>query len=517
MFFRILNGFFLLIIFFTGKVLAVQSGEIFWEIKKPGDNIPNYLMGTQHFMILNEKSLPPEVIDALKNTKVGLFEVISDDRGEEAVKEALKNNIKLPSGKTLSLLIGEEKARKLFSVLQPTLSNLDEDIVSPLTNLTNKLKDLGIDVTSYSDFNSLKLNVLIPLIDQVRLHQEEIDDETNGIMSFIYKAVRDFIDDHLVSVISSRSQYEEPDTELLETKFSSAESDNKTAQINQLDTSDKPDIQECLQQDRVMDIYIEKTLSCLGKPIYSLESVESQTAAALASISSDEILANLLNTSFDRLIASLEGRLNELESELEIKILKVTRYFQSKIFEGQIHLQKSYLQNSLTQATLFQSEYQKNISQFLNAKQCSALSKTSVEQFVDQIVNFSELFTQIFSTGKQIEREIEEKIKLSLKELRNHQRVLISSCFPDYKWPENQAELDQIEEELLLNSIKTQIEALLLSRDQKLAKKMLPYFEQGGIFAAVGFGHLSGVLEEFQAQGYEVKLIEFSTPLKEAE
>ena len=42
---------------------------------------------------------------------------------------------------------------------------------------------------------------------------------------------------------------------------------------------------------------------------------------------------------------------------------------------------------------------------------------------------------------------------------------------------------------------------------------MLPYFEEGGAFSAVGFAHLSGVLRELEAQGYELKLIEFSVPL----
>ena len=33
--------------FFMTKALAVQEGEIFWEVKKPGV-APNYLIGTKH-------------------------------------------------------------------------------------------------------------------------------------------------------------------------------------------------------------------------------------------------------------------------------------------------------------------------------------------------------------------------------------------------------------------------------------------------------------------------------------
>ena len=41
-----------------------------------------------------------------------------------------------------------------------------------------------------------------------------------------------------------------------------------------------------------------------------------------------------------------------------------------------------------------------------------------------------------------------------------------------------------------------------------MAQSMLPYFEEGGALSVVGFGHLSGVLEELKAQGYEIRNIE---------
>ena len=69
------------------------------------------------------------------------------------------------------------------------------------------------------------------------------------------------------------------------------------------------------------------------------------------------------------------------------------------------------------------------------------------------------------------------------------------------------------QQSFMLDSIKRQIDVMLLSRDKKMARNMLPYFEKGDAFAVVGFGHLSGVLEELKAQGYEVRSVELSVPL----
>ena len=46
--------------------------------------------------------------------------------------------------------------------------------------------------------------------------------------------------------------------------------------------NDKSDIEiclACLSRQNTMDTYFEKTLSCMGKPVHSLESVETQVSA----------------------------------------------------------------------------------------------------------------------------------------------------------------------------------------------------------------------------------------------
>ena len=49
--------------FFTTQSFAVGSGEILWEVKKPG-SVPNYIIGEQHNVVLNGSSLPQEIISS---------------------------------------------------------------------------------------------------------------------------------------------------------------------------------------------------------------------------------------------------------------------------------------------------------------------------------------------------------------------------------------------------------------------------------------------------------------------
>ena len=94
-------------IFFSLKVLAIQPGEIFWKAVKPGESTANYLIGTMHRAVLDENSFPPELVAAIENAEVGLFELISSDQTEKYVTEARKKTMWLPKGESLSLYIGE--------------------------------------------------------------------------------------------------------------------------------------------------------------------------------------------------------------------------------------------------------------------------------------------------------------------------------------------------------------------------------------------------------------------------
>ena len=89
--------------FFSARALAIQAGEIFWEVKKPGmSQPPNYLIGTNHDMIFDQESLPPELILVLRSAKTGLFEIVIDDGIYDKVSKFMQTMSKLPDGKTLT-------------------------------------------------------------------------------------------------------------------------------------------------------------------------------------------------------------------------------------------------------------------------------------------------------------------------------------------------------------------------------------------------------------------------------
>ena len=147
-----------------------------------------------------------------------------------------------------------------------------------------------------------------------------------------------------------------------------------------------------------------------------------------------------------------------------------------------------------------------------SSNQCSALSQSSIDQFVVTVVNLFGLYGKQFVSGKQIEEEKEQEFVQLIREMYHSRREVVSLCFPDYISTDNKEKIRN-EEQLKLNMLKTALESVLLSRDPGMVRGMLPYFEEGGAFAAVGFSHLNGVLEGLKAQGYEVRPIAFSTPL----
>lgn len=511
MFFRIFA-----FIFFTVKAAAVQSGNIFWEVKKPGSATPNYLIGTKHDVILNENSLPPEVIAALENTKVGLFEIISNELTEEALIEAVKNNIKLPPGKTLSFYIGQEKAQTIFLAFQSTLSRLNEETLSALSD---ESKQLGVDITSYSDFNNFKPSFVTRMIDgvvqllenqtQEKLQKAEMDQNQKAGAEIPDLANETGeMETALLTEDDGERDKSSYSQELMEADVSDVDSDG-TFQIGELNT--QPDMKTCLLHKATMDDYIENTLSCMEKPVHSLESVEGQISA-LSSTNEDR-MADMLNLHFEKIIALLEGRFNGTERA----VIDVSLLLKQLRMNVQNSVMQSYHQNLQVDSDSFKLNIPKFIADFLTEKQCSVLPEASINQYVDQMIVFSEFYLQAFLKGKPIEGEVEQELKHLISEIGISKRAIISTCFPDYIWPENMGEQIEKGEKFALDSLKKQVESVLISRDQKMTKSMLPYFEEGGVFAAVGFGHLSGVLEEFQAQGYEIRNIEFSTSLREAE
>ena len=447
-------------IFFSVKVLAIQPGEIFWEAVKPGESTANYLIGTMHRAVLDENSFPPELVAAIENAKVGLFEIMYSDQTEKYVTEARKKTMWLPEGESLSLYIDEDRVQRLFSALQVALSELDEDEVF---FLHNEWKEFDLDITSYEDFNNLRPSEVLSIIDLV---------------------------------LDSKS-------DLRPQPLMDKDERKKVSRYHS-----KSDMEECLSQRGGMDSYIEKVLSCLKKPVYSLETLESRRMA-LSALNNADMVEELIRD-FDKLILRLTGSPQEEEDDLHKEWRSFLSEIKSRLYD---HIASGYL-NKPVDNTVLKSDFAKAISEFLVKKKCPVSASASINQYAKGIVDNYQLKLKVQVKGKQMEETEEEQLRGLINGTNYREKEVFSLCFPDYKWPEDLEESLKRKNKLQLDRIKNMIKLLSLLRDPKLVQNMLPYFEKGGAFVVFGLAHLSGVLKGLKMQGYEIRQVKFSTPLK---
>lgn len=449
-------------IFFSVKVQAIQPGEVFWEITKPGTSPSNYLLGTSHYLPFSKDSLPKELMMALKNSKIGLFEVIYRERTGDYFTTLEKRTTWLPEGESLSSYIGEERAQEIFSAIQFALSQLDERGAS---FLSEKWKKFGLVLTSYEDFNNLRPRRMFT------------------IESLVGAVRRDLI----------------PQPPTLE--IPQARPDRKE--------DPTPNMKKCfLRSYPMMDTYIEKVFSCMEKPVYSLENPDESLPFLLFS-ESKEIAAGLVWDS-DRIIR----RLRDQESSGDI-LHEEWGSFLSEIEERVWKdLNKGYYLNRFVDTAFLQSDIERTVSRYLMKKECFALSDSFINQYAQGIINMNQLLVWFFSKGEQMTEKTEEELAGLISETSLRQREIFSLCFPDFHWPKDLEETAERANQLQLDFIKSVMDTLVIPRDLKQAQSMHTYFEKGGAFAAVGFSHLAGVLRELRAQGYKVRQVPFSPPFE---
>ena len=333
-------------VFFSLKVLAIQPGEIFWEAVKPGESTSNYLIGTRHGAILDKNSFPPELVAAIENAEVGLFEIIFSERTGKYVTEARKKTMWLPAGESLSLYIGEARVEKFFSALQVALSQLGEDEVS---FLYNEWESFDLDITSYEEFNNLRPSEVLSVIDLV------LDSKSN----LRPQLLMDKDEREKVSRYHSKS-----------------------------------DMEECLSRRDRMDTYIERVLSCLRKPVYSLETLESQKMA-LSALNNADMVEELIRD-FDKFILRLTGPLKKEEDDLCKKWVSFLREIKSRLYD---HIASGYL-NKPVDNTVLKSDFAKAISEFLVKKKCPVSASASINQYARGIVDNYQLELKVQGKGK---------------------------------------------------------------------------------------------------------------------
>ena len=212
--------------------MAVQQGQIFWQISRSGIE-PSYLIGAKHDICLNQDSLPPEINAALENSKAGLIELSSNENTNQNQINTLKSQLTFSAGKTLSAYMSEADMRKVFEFIQSYLSEYDKD--SFTVELWKQGKD--VDITSYENFNRLTPVGIQILITQLPIYESFNERQKQSVLA---KLTGDF----------------------------SKEAENRE--------------KECLSEGELMDTYLERRVSCTGKPTHSIETLKSQVSDILS-------------------------------------------------------------------------------------------------------------------------------------------------------------------------------------------------------------------------------------------
>ena len=428
----------LFLFFYTVKVLAVQNGQIFWEVRKPGVE-SNYILGLHHTLFLDDKSLPPEITAAINNSQTGLIEINREEL--KRLVEAIKTTaLFLPEGETLSLYLGEEKAREVFKFLQ-----LEHDSEKSLANKLNIL--YGIDITSYETVNRL-IPIWLVQLPKLANYQENLNEHF--------------------------SKYPIPD---------------------------------CPSKDaKPMDSFIENAIICKGKPVHSIETAETQVTPYFER--NHHADAQTLYAYFKKNFQYEQGHLSEMDitidewNSLSIRIAK-------NLMEG---IENHFYHNSAIDISPITDQ----IFLFLRRNQCLDLPTNRVEEYMAFSLQLYQLTVHQIHEA-QTEEELKQNMLPIVENLRTAETDILSSCFPDYTPEISKEEAVESTINNLWFQIKHLREKIIDERDKKQALFLLPYLEEGGVFAAVGARHLKGVLKELETKGWQIRALPLSHPIKEAQ
>ena len=428
--------------FYAVKTLTVQNGQIFWEIQKPGIK-PSYILGLYHYFFLDENSLPPEITAAISNSQTGLIELSREE--QKRLVEAIKTTgLFLPEGETLSLYLGEQKAREVFEFLQSILTQYNE-----AKALMNKLKTLyGIDITSYETINRL-IPFWILQLENLKKLPEKLNEHLSG--------------------------QEQPD---------------------------------CLSKEaKQMDLSIERALFCKGKPVYSIETAEIQ-ARAFYLKRNHYTEAQVLHATLNKAVQKSQGNQSEMDATIEEWNQLITRITQNLLK----HIANLIHQN----VPININSEREQILTFLIHKQCINLPTNPVDEYLEQLLQLLQSRFHHLISGTQTEEEFKKDITLFVERAHTAHTAILSSCFLDYmpKTSKEQA-IDRTVNKIWY-SVQYEREQIFNARNKPQALFLLPYLEEGGVFAAIGANHLKEVLTELEALGWQIKAVPLSHPIKEA-
>lgn len=500
---------------------TVKSGQYFWQISHPGLNPSfSYIMGSHHYMCLDNNSLPIEIKKALRSSTVGALEA-NTEVTKEQMRISLNNAIfYLPEGLTLSDYLGEEKVREIFDFFRLFVSTYDTEG----KDLEKIFKTrFNIDVDNYDDFNRLNFQVVTDSLSVISGFETADPDEKNHASEVENKISSEVIQDFITDSYEKLAMMTDEDKIL---DYIEGHDDEQFSPAAAMLFAKNREV--CFSNTPIgMDFFVEKALFCDKKEVYPLETaVDVLSAVLYAQQNSEglEVLASHLYNAFDEIKNKRKQNFrffSDFPTDLfttlhgpfeTFKNIVITGYKQmSSQKEGGFHARSSRDFSA-------QSDVYTQMVDFLQKRGC-AVSSPSIRSLINaymhelqQKVDFS---MQVRLSGRPINEEITNTYFGFSAKLRQMEQNIFSACFPDYQYADT-----ELEDERELEGLKIlkRVSVLTTSRDAKMAQSITHLLDKGEkVFAVVGFYHLDGVIRRLKDAGYIINPLEISSPIIQAE
>ena len=499
---------------------TVESGQYFWQISRPGLNPSfSYILGSNHYMCLDNNSLPVEIKRALKSSKVGILEANTETTiKEQNTLQSIKGAFNLPEGLSLLDYLSEEKVQEIFDFFHSFVMTYDTEE----RDLENLFKTTGVDVRNYEQFNRSQPLILVSylasvsvlhdqIINSSKSHKSEENNQTSD------EIIQNFIDRYKLLVPQNSE-------EVLLDRLKSFGEREISSDIIMLLTKD-PKV--CLSPNPMgMDFFIEKSLFCDKRSIYPLETAKIVVSTALLAGQDLQEQANSLYGLFDD-IKNKEKIKFRFFSEFPTEYFKYLKWpfekFKEVVIEKYTTMysqgEKAFHDSISSSEVSLAEDNSESIIDSLKERGCTISPEIDslINTYIDTLQEKVDFALKVGSSGKSIDEEILEIYFDFNAELRKQEQNIFSACFLNYRYADK--ELEDNREEKVLQRLKL-MAILTTSRDQKMAQSILDLLDKingGGVFAVMGYAHLSGVIRHLRDAGYLVNPVSVSSPIVEAE
>ena len=495
---------------------TVEEGQYFWQISKPGLNPSfSYIMGSGHHMCLDKNSLPIEIKRALKSSRMAVLEATRENTREAYSLETLSAVSHLPAGLTLSHYLGEKKVKEMFDVIRSFIESHDTEE----QDLERALKTLHMDIRDYNNFNRLAPQIL-------DMHLQFISHLFSAIIYASEQESNEIIQEFITSINKSIEQVSDGNI-----------MSGLSGHIGDFGIQFEMTPEFCSSDEPLfMDTFIEKSLFCDRTPIELLETAVERAFAVSFVVSDLKIEINRL---YDNTFSAIKNKKAKLENknlsppfgwifqdivDIRQRELRPFENFQMNIDTNtngifNRKLAAVYTGSEEDSSEKNPEELSKDIIALLKSEECWSVPEINslADSYVNKFLQKTSFALKITTMGKPMDEKTTEIYLGFIRELKQIERHIFSSCFPNYQYSNKELQDIEDKDQEELYTLRFMV-GLATTRDPNFVNSILPFLDEGGgVFVLMGFGHLSGVINHLKAAGYNVHPVQLSSPIIEAD